>query len=92
MVSKLHKHAHLYTSNNKIEFPGRVFKINSILPFNKKTLKKLDITKANITTRNFPESVLQLRKKLNIKDGGDLYLFFTTDLNDTKIMIVCTRI
>ena len=92
MVSKLHKHAHLYTSNNKTEFPGRVFKINSILPFNKKALKKLDITKANITTRNFPESVLQLRKKLNIKDGGDLYLFFTTDLNDTKIMIVCTKI
>lgn len=91
-VFKLHKHSHLYSSDNKVDFPGRAFKIDSILPFNKKTLKKLNITKANITTRNFPETVLQIRKKFNIKDGGSIYLFFTTDLNNQKIVIITKKI
>lgn len=91
-VFKLHKHSHLYSSDNKVDFPGRAFKIDSILHFNKKTLKKLNITKANITTRNFPETVLQIRKKFNIKDGGSIYLFFTTDLNNQKIVIITKKI
>ena len=88
---KLHKHSHLYTSEALIEFPGRRFKIQNILPYNKKELKNLDINKANITTRNFPETVEQLRKKFEIKDGGNNYLFFTTDLNENKIVIISTK-
>ncbi len=91
-IYKLHKHSHLYTSNNNIPFPGRTFKIDSVLPYNKKALKKLRITKANITIRNFPESVSQIRKKLNIKDGGEIYLFFTIDLDDNKIAIICSKL
>jgi len=90
-LHKLHKHSHLYTSDTIKAFPGRTFKIDSILPYNKKHLKKLGITKANITTRNFPESVQKIRKKLNIKDGGDLYLFFTTDLNDQKVVLITNK-
>lgn len=86
-VFKLHKHSHLYTSNALIDFPGRVFKIEKIVPYNKKEFKKLGIKKANVTTRNFPESVENIRKKFNIKDGGINYLFFTTDLNNNKIII-----
>ena len=89
---KLHKHSHLYTSESLIDFPGRIFKIEKIIPYNKKALKKIAITKANITTRNFPETVQQIRKKFKITDGGDTYLFFTTDMDDTKIIIVCTKI
>lgn len=91
-VFKLHKHSHLYSSDNKIDFPGRAFKIDTILPFNKKALKKLNIAKANITTRNFPETVSQIRKKFNIKDGGSIYLFFTTDLNHKKLVIITKKI
>ncbi|WP_372755114.1 class I SAM-dependent methyltransferase [Mariniflexile sp.] len=91
-VFKLHKHSHLYTSKRLIDFPGRSFKIEATQVYNKKTFKKLGITKANITTRNFPETVEQLRKKLNIKDGGDTFLFFTTDLNDTKIVILASKV
>ncbi len=90
-VHKLHKHSHLYTNETLIDFPGRRFKIENIIHFNKKELKNLDISKANITTRNFPETVEQLRKKLKIKDGGNNYLFFTTDLNDNKIVIIATK-
>ncbi|MBD0824480.1 THUMP-like domain-containing protein [Aestuariibaculum marinum] len=91
-VDKLHKHSHLYTSDKAIDFPGRSFKIESTIAYNKKELKKLGITKANITTRNFPETVEQLRKKFKIKDGGNTYLFFTTDLNDTKIILVTSKL
>lgn len=91
-VFKLHQHSHLYTSETLLEFPGRGFKIENVLPFNKKIFKKERITKANITTRNFPETVQNIRKKLHIKDGGNLYLFFTTDVENNKIVIVCTKI
>jgi 16S rRNA G966 N2-methylase RsmD len=91
-VSKLHKHSHLYTSKQLIDFPGRRFKIEKVLPFNKKEFAKLGINKANVTTRNFPISVSNIRKKLKIKDGGSSYLFFTTDINNSKIIILCTKV
>ncbi|MCF7569148.1 class I SAM-dependent methyltransferase [Sabulilitoribacter arenilitoris] len=90
-VFKLHQHSHLYTSEQLLDFPGRCFKIENILPYNKKELKKEDFKKANITIRNFPETVQGIRKKFNIKEGGNLYLFFTTDLDDNKIVITCTK-
>ncbi len=91
-VFKIQEHSHLYTSELRIEnFPGRVFKIEKTLPFSKKAIKSLGITKANITTRNFPESVQQLRKKFSIKDGGNVYLFYTTNHSREKIIIICSK-
>lgn len=90
-VNKLHKHSHLYTSNELIDFPGRSFKIEQIVPYNKKDIKFLENTKCNITTRNFPLKVEEIRKKHKIKDGGDLYAFFTTDLNNDKIVLICKK-
>ncbi|MBJ6367669.1 THUMP-like domain-containing protein [Snuella sedimenti] len=91
-IFKLHKHSHLYTSNELINFPGRSFKIDAVLSYSKKALKKTGICKANITTRNFPETVQQIRKKLNIKDGGSVYLFFTTDINKNKVILVTSKV
>lgn len=91
-VFKLHKHSHLYTSETLLTFPGRVFKIQNVIIYSKQALKKLHITKANITTRNFPETVAQLRKKTKIKDGGNLYIFFTTDVNEAKIIIITEKV
>jgi len=90
-VSKLHPHSHLYTSEVFKQFPGRSFKIVDVLPFDNKIKKKLNIKKANITTRNFKLTVAALRKKLNVKDGGDTYLFFTTDYKGNQIVIVCEK-
>lgn len=90
-IAKLHKHSHLYTSGKFIDFPGRQFKIQKNIAFNKKAFAKEKITKANVTTRNFPISVGDIRKKLKIKDGGNLYLFFTTDLNNSKIILICSK-
>lgn len=90
-LPKLHKHSHLYTSTDLIEFPGRRFKIEKCLPFNKKAMAKESIRKANVTTRNFPISVGDIRKKMKLKDGGDIYLFFTTNINDEKTIIICSK-
>jgi THUMP domain-like/PG_1098 ferredoxin-like domain len=92
-LEKLDKHSHLYTSNNLIEFPGRCFEITHCLPYDKKQLKKLiPSKKANITIRNFPETVSQIRKKTNLKDGGNQYLFFTTDINNKHIVLICYKV
>lgn len=92
-INKLHQHSHLYTSNELKKFPGRSFKIIETLAYNKKDLKKrFKNQTANITTRNFPKSVATLRKELQLKDGGDIYLFFTTDMNSNKIVLLCTKI
>ncbi|MDH7912547.1 class I SAM-dependent methyltransferase [Winogradskyella sp. SYSU M77433] len=91
-LKKLHKHSHLYTSVDLFEFPGRSFKIEKCIDFNKKAILKEGIKKANITTRNFPISVNDIRKKFKIKDGGENYIFFTTDLNNSKIVIICSKV
>ena len=92
-ISKLHLHSHLYTSNELREFPGRRFKILQNISYNRKLIKKLILTKkANITTRNFPETVAQIRKKTSLKEGGDVYLFFTTDQKENHIVLICEKV
>ncbi len=92
-LDKLHQNSHLYTSEELIEFPGRVFQIDKIIDYSKKDVhSNLSNQKANVTTRNFPDSVEIIRKKWKIKDGGNVYCFFTTDKNDAKIVLLCTKI
>jgi hypothetical protein len=43
--------------------------------------------KANITIRNFPLSVADLRKRLKLKEGGDIYLFATTLADGSKVLV-----
>ncbi|MDR6967155.1 precorrin-6B methylase 2 [Flavobacterium arsenatis] len=92
-VDKLHQHSHLYTSSELIAFPGRVFAIEDRFAYNKNNMKEIfENKKFNITTRNFPETVETTRKKWKIKDGGNQYCFFTTDMNNDKIVLICTKI
>jgi hypothetical protein len=49
------------------------------------------LQKANITVRNFPESVQLLRKRLKLADGGDNYIFATTLNDGSKAMILCRK-
>ncbi|MDR1201523.1 MAG: class I SAM-dependent methyltransferase [Tannerellaceae bacterium] len=94
-VGKLHPHSHLYTSEQLIKtFPGRIFYAEEVLPFNNalcKTLRKT-VSQANITTRNFPLTVEELRKRTKLKDGGNVYLFATTLSGERKVLIKCRKI
>ncbi|RAR47393.1 class I SAM-dependent methyltransferase [Flavobacterium lacus] len=93
ILKKIHPHSHLYTSDEKIDFCGRVFEIIDVIPYQKSEMKLyLENKKANITARNFPESVDIIRKKWKIKDGGNLYTFFTTDIKNNKIVLLCNKI
>jgi hypothetical protein len=92
-INKLHKFSHLYTSEELIDFPGRIFEIVNVIPYNKIEIKThLENKQANITTRNFPDTVESIRKKWKIKDGGNIFCFFTTDENNHKIVLICTKI
>ena len=91
-LQKLHSNTQLFTSEKRIQFPGRRFRILKSLAFKKKLLKKeISFEKAHITTRNFPESVASLRKKIGLKDGGEHYLFFTTGPKGEKLVLVCQK-
>ncbi|MGA9638260.1 THUMP-like domain-containing protein [Flavobacterium sp.] len=92
-LDKFHKHSHLYTSDVLIDFPGRIFEIEKVIPYHKTEMKALlEKQKANITTRNFPETVENIRKKWKIKDGGNTYCFFTTLEKNDKIVLICNKI
>lgn len=94
-LDKLHPSTHLYTSDKLLgDFPGRVFEIVGWASFNKKELKSLlgSIKKANITVRNFPSTVADLRKRLKLNDGGDDYLFAATLADETKVLIRCQKV
>lgn len=93
-VKKLHASSHLYTSDSLVtDFPGRTFKVIAVAGFGKKELKNLlgGLEKANLTIRNFPSSVAELRKRLKLKEGGDDYLFATTLANGEKVLVHCRK-
>lgn len=92
-IEKLHQHSHLYTSDNLMTFPGRRFEVINCFPYNKVKMKEYMLDKKiNITIRNFPESVENIRKKWKIKDGGPLYSFFTINAENDKIVLICDKI
>lgn len=87
--------SHLFLSEQKVEgFPGRGFVIERVSTMNKRELKDAlaGVDKANIATRNFPLSVADLRKRLKLKDGGDVYIFATTDAKKGHLVMVCRKI
>ena len=89
-VQKLHPNTHLYTSDEYIEnFPGRSFLINRVTKVQKKEIQ--DIDKANLSIRNFPGNVADLKKKLKLKDGGDTYIFACTLHDNSKVLIICEK-
>ncbi|MBP6247924.1 MAG: SAM-dependent methyltransferase, partial [Bacteroides sp.] len=93
-MKKLHPNSHLYTSDELVaDFPGRVFRIEKSYSFNKKEMKDLlgNISKANISIRNFPSTVDELRKRTKLKDGGDVYLFATTLNSGDKVLLECYK-
>ena len=94
-LKKLHPNTHLYTSEDFVNgFPGRVFEVTSVGGFGKKNLKMLTcgMKKANITVRNFPESVEEVRHRLRLMDGGEDYLFATTAERDEHLLICCRKV
>lgn len=94
-VSPLSENSHLFISDHLVDtFPGRKFQILAVSSMNKQDLRQhlSHLKQANITTRNFPLSVAQLRKRLKISEGGSTYLFATTLANGNHVLVVCQRV
>ena len=94
-VAQLEKNSHLFVSDKDIvDFPGRRFIIEKTTSLNKRELKSAltGIECANITVRNFPMSVAELRKRLKLKEGGDLYLFATTIAGHQHQLFLCRKV
>ena len=93
-VEKLHTSSHLYTSDRPVtSFQGRLFEVTDILPFSKRMCKTIHITvpQANISVRNFPVSVDEIRKRTRIKEGGDVFLFATTLPDNQTALLKCRK-
>lgn len=89
-LHKLHPNSHLYTSAERVpDFPGRTFRVEGWSGFGKKELKALLGTEkqANLSVRNFPAPVADLRKRLRLAEGGRIYLFATTLAGGQKVLI-----
>ncbi len=94
-VKALATDSHLFVSSEKIEdFPGRRFAITAVTTMNKKELGQAMkcINRANVATRNFPMSAQQLRQRLRLQDGGDLFIFGTTDSDGHRLLFLCHKV
>ncbi len=92
---KLHQHSHLYTSDVlRTDFPGRIFKVLAVEKADGATLKVHlgPEARAHVTTRNFPDSVADFRRRTGIREGGEVYLFATTDLRGRPVVLVCEKL
>ena len=94
-VSQLSNNSHLFVSEKEIKkFPGRLFHIETVTSMNKQELKIAlqGIERANIAVRNFPMTVEALRKKLRLKDGGEVFIFATTLSDNSHKLFICRKI
>lgn len=72
-LKKLHPNTHFYTSDHREgDFPGRILEVECV---ESKDIKKK--SQFNIISRNHPLKPEEIRKKYQLKDGGEHYLIFT---------------
>lgn len=94
-VRQVGVNSRLFVSDRLIAgFPGRSFVVSAISSMNKKELKTVlaGVEKANVAVRNFPLTVAELRKRLRLGDGGDVYVFGTTCACGTRAVAVCSKV
>lgn len=90
-IRAISSNSHLFLSADRVEgFPGREFVVEAVTTLNKRKLKETlgSLQQANISVRNFPMSVAELRKRLKLRDGGDTYIFATTTREGERVLIV----
>ena len=93
-VKALATDSHLFVSQEEVQgFPGRCFAVTAVTTMNKKELSTAlkGITRANIAVRNFPMSAQDLRKRLKLQDGGNIYIFGTTTAVGEHVLYICKK-
>lgn len=97
-LQKLHPISNLYIAPplqgcEGKAIPGRTFVIEAVGDFSKAGIKRVlgDLKQANITIRNFPGTVAELRKRFKLKEGGDVYIFVTTLADGSHAILRCRK-
>ena len=93
-IAPIATNSHLFVSADEVDgFPGRTFVIDAVTTLNKRDLKVhlAGVRQANITMRNFPLTVAELRKRLKLSEGGSTYIFATTLANGEKVLLICSK-
>lgn len=90
-LNKISASTHFYTGDtvNK-EFPGRIRRIVSVLPFNKTSIKEFraQYPACSVTARNFPMTSEQLRKRLCTSESSSYRVLGTTACDGSRVLIV----
>jgi len=86
---KLHPNTHLYTSAERVpDVPGRTFFIENVCRYDRKSVAAaLPEGRANVAARNFADTPEQVRQRLGLRDGGEVYLFAVTDVEGKKVVL-----
>lgn len=73
--------------------PARCFRLVAVTSFNKKALRQalMGVSRANVAVRNFPLTAAELRKRLRLGDGGDVFIFATTTSERQHVLLVCRK-
>lgn len=91
-----------YLTSDKLNESRKAFRAMKVITFGKYSLKNVqkllkesesikDINRANIISRGFPVKIEELYKKLKLKEGGDLFLIFTT-INKSNRYYILTKL
>ena len=90
-LKKLAPNSHLYTGETFIEnFPGRIFIIEKSMTF-REFLREKSLNQANIAIRNFHIKPDEIRKRSGIMEGGDVYIFCTTNLENERVVLITRK-
>jgi len=90
-LEKLAVSSHLYYSPTHLdEFPGREFKIEKVIPFNKEGISKIrkEYPQADCLAVNFPLDTNSIRKRLQIREGGTIFLIATTLSDGSRVIVI----
>ena len=93
-LQKLHANTHLYTSEYLVnDFPGKSLLIKEVFkPSKKEIRKRIKDGKVNVIARNYAMGANDIKKKFNLKDGGEEFLIFCEIEGERFNAIWCDRV
>ena len=96
-LAKMGRHTHLYTGlvPDELKPFGKVYEILETVPLNNRSIREIGkrYPQASVTARNIPLTSDQLRKKLGVKDGGNIHIFgLHSDAKNCNILLICSTV
>jgi len=90
---KLAPMSHYYTSDSRLDYPGRTYRVDTVWPYKRSVMKEqIQGQKAWVGSRNFGESVAELRKRWKLTDAEGIQLIFTQLENGEKVVLKVDRL